>query len=209
MIKDKIYNLLAMFETNTYLVWDTETKEAILIDPAAPSENLKQDIIDMNLRMTNIFNTHGHGDHIGGNEFFHRELKCPIGIHNFDAEMLLNSTLNLSSYMDYFVDSPAATLLLNDFYEFYLGDNKVEIFHTPGHTKGGIVIYMKPYLFTGDTIFLMDVGRTDLPGGNFSQLTNSIKKKIFTLPDDTIILPGHGPASTIGNEKTENPHVKN
>jgi len=208
MLTYKVFNLLEMYETNTYLVWDTETLEAILIDPAAPSDSLKQEIIKMKLRLTHIFNTHGHGDHIGGNEYFHKEFECPIGIHDFDAEMLLNSSLNLSAFFDFYISSPAATLLIKDTYRYPIGEYSAEIIHTPGHTKGGIVIYAKPYIFSGDTIFNLCVGRTDLPGGNTSQLIESIKKKIFTLPDDTIILPGHGSSSTVGKEKAENPYVR-
>ena len=207
MLKYKKYSLLEMFETNTYLVWDNDTLEGIVIDPAAPCESLKQEIISLNIKLTYIFNTHGHGDHIGGNEYFHKEFNCPIGIHTFDSEMLLNASLNLSSFMDFNVASPIAGLLFNDNYIFKLGQTTVEIFHTPGHTRGGIVIYSKPYLFTGDTIFYRSVGRTDLPGGDTKELTDSIKKKIFTLPPDTIILPGHGPSSTIEKEISENPYV--
>lgn len=207
MIKYKLYNLLEMFETNTYLVWDTDTKEAILIDPAAPCENLKSEIQSMNLKLIHIFNTHGHGDHIGGNEYFHKEFDCPIGIHNFDAEMLLSSTMNLSDFMYSPIISPAASLLIKDFHTFNIGEYDVEIFHTPGHTRGGVVIYIKPYLFSGDTIFSLSVGRTDLPGGSSKELVDSIRKKVFALPDETIILPGHGPSSTIAKEKEENPFV--
>ena len=207
MIKYKIYNLLEMFETNTYLVWDTESLEAILIDPAAPGESLKNEIKQMNLKLIHIFNTHGHGDHIGGNEYFHKEFKCPIGIHEFDAEMLLSSAMNLSDMMFASFVSPAAGFFLTDNLTFKLGNNTITVYHTPGHTKGGIVIYSKPYLFSGDTIFRHSVGRTDLPGGNTKELTESIRKKIFCLPDDTVILPGHGPASTIRVEKDENPYV--
>ena len=207
MIVYKRYSLLEMFETNTYLVWDIDTLEGILIDPAAPCEKLMQEIRSLNIKLINIFNTHGHGDHIGGNEYFHKEFNCSIGIHALDAEMLLNSSLNLSAFMDVNIASPVAGLLINDNHVFSLGDNKVEIFHTPGHTKGGIVIYTKPYLFTGDTIFYHSVGRTDLPGGNTKELTESIKKRIFTLPKETVILPGHGPASSIEREIAENPYV--
>ncbi len=208
MIKYKTFNLLESFETNTYLVWDTDSKEAIIIDPAAPSDNLAEQISAMDLKIVHIFNTHGHGDHIGGNEYFHRLYNCPIGIHPYDADMLLNAALNLSDFMYTPIISPAANYLLRDRDSIYLGEIRGEVFHTPGHTKGGIVIYFSPYLFSGDTLFNLDVGRTDLPGGDFNQLANSIKEKIFSLPDETIVLPGHGPASTVGKEKQENPYVK-
>jgi glyoxylase-like metal-dependent hydrolase (beta-lactamase superfamily II) len=207
MINYKTYNLIAMYETNTYLVWDTVSKEAILIDPAAPSESLKNDILQMNLKLTHIFNTHGHGDHIGGNDYFHKEFGCPIGIHDSDAGMLICATLNLSEYMACPFISPAATLLINDHHYFTLGEVSAKVIHTPGHTRGGIVIYIEPYLFSGDTIFQLSVGRTDLPGGNTKDLVKSIRKEIFTLPDNTIILPGHGPTSTVAKEKAENPYV--
>lgn len=207
MIKYKLYHLLETFETNTYLVWETESNEAIIIDPAAPCELLAQEISSMNLKIVRIINTHGHGDHIGGNEFFHRLYQCPIGIHSLDSEMLLNSALNLSDFMYMSVISPVATILFKDKDTITLGDTVGEIYHTPGHTRGGIVIYFKPYLFSGDTLFNLSVGRTDLPGGDSRQLSKSIKEKLFTLPDQTIVLPGHGPSSTIAQEKEENPFI--
>ncbi|HPY95682.1 MAG TPA: MBL fold metallo-hydrolase [Candidatus Cloacimonadota bacterium] len=207
MIKYKIFNLLENFETNTYLVWDTESNEAIIIDPSAPSENLANTISAMKLKIVHIFNTHGHGDHIGGNEYFHRLYNCPIGIHPYDADMLLNSALNLSDFMYTPIISPAASFLLKDRDSIYLGEFKGTVFHTPGHTKGGVVIYFEPYLFSGDTLFDLSVGRTDLPGGDSKQLSDSIKEKIFSLPDSTIVLPGHGGSSTVGKEKQENPFI--
>ncbi len=207
MIKFKLFNLLESFETNTYLVYDEESKEAILIDPAAPSEQLKLFIEDMQLNLVHIFNTHGHGDHIGGNEYFHKIFNAPIGIHDFDSQMLIDSALNMSDFMYTPIISPTASLLMRERYNFTLGDNAVEIIHTPGHTRGGMVIYCKPYLFSGDTLFNQSVGRTDLPGGDSRQLIESIKKKIYVLPDETIVFPGHGPSTTIGAEKKDNPFV--
>ena len=207
MIKFKTFILLEGYETNTYLVWDTESLEAILIDPAAQNQELKKEIQNMNLKLLKIVNTHGHGDHIGGNEYFHKEFECPICIHKSDAEMLTNSQLNLSSFMNMSLKSPASSTTFEEKSEFYLGQYVVQVFHTPGHTKGGVVIYAKPFLFSGDTIFSLDVGRTDLPGGDFTELVKSIKEKVLTLPEDTVILPGHGPSTTVKREKLENPYI--
>ena len=207
MINYKTFILLEGYETNTYLVWDTETLEAILIDPAAPDKELKETIQNMNLKLKKIINTHGHGDHIGGNEYFHKAFDVPICIHKYDAEMLGNSQLNLSYFMHKNIESPSSSEHIDDSDEFYLGEFKLKVYHTPGHTKGGIIVYIKPFLFTGDTIFHLDIGRTDLPGGSIKELVESIKTKVFTLPDETIILPGHGEASTIKKEKEENPYL--
>jgi len=208
MINYRIYNLLPSFETNTYLIWDEVSHSAIIIDPAAPNEKLKLEVCHLNLNVKCIINTHGHGDHIGGNDFFQKAFHCPIAIHNLDAKMLVNSDLNLSSFMEQHFVSPPATISLNEESEIILGEHIVQIIHTPGHTQGGVAIYLEPYLFSGDTLFHLDIGRTDLPGGNYEQLIDSIKHKIFVLPNETTVFPGHGTSSTIENEKQNNPYLK-
>ena len=207
MLNYKTYNLLPGFETNTYLVWETESLEAILIDPAAPSEKLKNEIKELKMVLKMIINTHGHGDHIGGNDFFCTEFSCPLAIHENDADMLLNDNLNFASMMGISYQPKEATILFKQDEQIQLGEAILNVFHTPGHTKGCIVIYSKPYLFSGDTLFQLEVGRCDLPGGNYYNLKSSIRKKIFVLPDDTIVLPGHGDSTTVGVEKAENPYM--
>jgi glyoxylase-like metal-dependent hydrolase (beta-lactamase superfamily II) len=207
MIKYQTFILLEGYETNTYLVWDTISHDAILIDPGAQSPELCKTIREMGLNMLYIYNTHGHGDHIGGNLSFHSEFSCPIAIHESDAHMLTNAMQNLSAMMNSPFTSPPATTLSKDGDIIALGENAIKVIHTPGHTKGSVVLYAHPYLFSGDTIFSLSVGRTDLPTGNTNELIQSIRTKIFALPDDTIILPGHGPSTTVAREKKQNPYV--
>jgi glyoxylase-like metal-dependent hydrolase (beta-lactamase superfamily II) len=207
MIKFKTYSLLPSFETNTYLVWETESLEAILIDPAAPNTTLRDEIKSLKLNLRYIINTHGHGDHIGGNEFFQAAFETTIAIHSDDADMLIEATQNLSAFMNEPFVSPPAKKLLTNREIINIGNKNATIIHTPGHTAGGIILYIEPYLFTGDTIFYRSVGRTDLPSGNTNQLIESIRNHIFQLPDDTIILPGHGPSTTVRDEREQNPYV--
>lgn len=203
----KVFNLLPEFETNTYLVWDETSKEAVIIDPSMPSQDLWNRISEQGLSVKYIINTHGHADHIGGNAFFHQKAQAPLCIHEDDADMLINSKLNLSAFLDMEVTQPFAQKLLQDNDTLTLGKKTLQIIHTPGHTKGSICIYTEELLFSGDTLFQLDVGRTDLPGGNFESLITSIRTRLFTLPDNVIVLPGHGPASTLGNEKKNNPYL--
>ncbi len=204
----KVYNLLAEFNSNTYLLWDEVSLEAVIIDPANESKILKKEILKLKLKMKYIINTHGHGDHIGGNAFFVKSFpKSKLCIHKEDALMLLYPELNLSIYWDGGVVSSASDIQFEGNEVLKLGENELKIIHTPGHTEGGISIYVDNLLFTGDALFADGIGRIDLPGGDFEILKKSIHEKIFSLPDSVIILPGHGPASTIGKEKRENSFV--
>lgn len=208
MLKYKQFSLLPAFETNSWLVWDEATKQAIIIDPSAPSEKLYKFIKDNNLELTYIINTHGHADHIGGNAFFKKHFNVPIAIYTADAEMLVNSRLNLSAYVDVDISLPPADKLLNDNDIITVGEHTLQVIHTPGHTPGGICLYAKGLLFSGDTLFYLDIGRTDLPGGSYEQEISSVKNKLFTLPEDTLVLPGHGPSSSIKDEVLHNPYLK-
>ncbi|HPV00590.1 MAG TPA: MBL fold metallo-hydrolase [Candidatus Cloacimonas acidaminovorans] len=207
MIKIESTVLLESFQTNTYLLWDSISAEAFLIDPAIPSETFLQRIKQLELKVKMIINTHGHADHIGGNLYFAKALNCPVAIHLADAEMLTNNAKNFSTYMGFELNLSAPQVILHDGDELFLGSEKVKVIHTPGHTKGSICLLAGKYLISGDTLFEQSIGRTDFPGGSHTAIINSIKNKLFILDDDVLVFPGHGPTTSIGLEKVNNPFV--
>ncbi len=200
--------VVGSLESNCYLVADEESKEAIIIDPGAEGEKIRRLIEKGELVPAYIVNTHGHIDHIGANGYLKEKLgDIRISIHPADAQMLIDPLQNLSSFAGQSNPSPAADLMLEDSYEIKLGKLSLKVVHSPGHTPGGICLVTEGKVFTGDTLFAGSVGRTDLPGGSMDSLQRAIREKLLTLPDETIIYPGHGPHSTIGREKEDNPFV--
>ena len=186
---------------NCYILGCAKTKEAVVIDPGADEGDIKRQITVLGLSPRYIINTHGHGDHIGANS----KIGLPVFIHEADAQWLTNPMKNMLLGIP--VNSPPAARLLLDGDKIDVGDLELEIIHTPGHTPGSICIKCDDAVFTGDTLFAEGVGRTDLPGGSEIELMRSIKKKLFILPDKTMVYPGHGPATTIGHEKGRNPFL--
>lgn len=194
-----------------YLVGDGETGDALVIDPAANAKDIVSVAAEDNLTIKYIVNTHGHVDHIGGNADMKNETGAEIIIHEEDAPMLTSTP---SSMLSMFMakESPQADRTVADGDMITVGNVQLKVLHTPGHSPGGISLYIPGYVFTGDTLFVESVGRTDLPGGSWEVMYNSIKTKLLTLPDDTIVLPGHNygarPTSTIGHEKSNNPFLR-
>jgi glyoxylase-like metal-dependent hydrolase (beta-lactamase superfamily II) len=208
MLKIEVFILLPAFQTNTWLIWDEKSKQALLIDPAAPDSSLLELIKKQGLKLQGIVNTHGHGDHIGGNSYFQEAFGCPIMIHEADQKMLVDNKKNLSEFMGTPLKLEPADRLLHDGDIIELGTHQLKVIHTPGHTPGGVCLLAGKLLISGDTLFELSIGRTDFPKGSHEQIIDSIKNKLFILPDDTVVFPGHGPRTTIGMEKLNNPFVR-
>ncbi|MFH1395438.1 MAG: MBL fold metallo-hydrolase [Candidatus Omnitrophota bacterium] len=182
---------------NCYLVYDKNTLKGMLIDPGEYSQEIETYVKRNAIDLIGIINTHGHADHMAGNKAYN----LPVFIHELDADYLTDSRINLSIFLGIHVAEVKAAGFLKDGDIIEIGNFKLKVIHTPGHSPGGISIVCGDILFSGDTLFCEGVGRTDLSGGSQTDLMRSIQEKLFVLPDSTKVYPGHGPETTIGNEK--------
>jgi len=200
-----------MYFTNCYVVGCEETREALVIDPGfdsdAEAERVLKVINQYGLRVKYIINTHGHPDHTAGNGIMKKATGAPILIHENDALMLTNVAKALSKVFGLNITTPPADNTLRDGDVIQVGRLKFKVLHTPGHSKGGISLLSDDVVFTGDTLFAGSIGRTDFPGASFEEIIHSIKTKLTTLPDHVKVYSGHGPATTIGEEKRHNPFL--
>jgi len=194
-------------DTNCYILGDEETQEGVVIDPGGDFDLIDENIEKLNLKIKYIILTHGHIDHIQALAELKIKTKAKVLIHKEDAPILSDPTFNLSLFTGGNSSFSKPDLLLKDSDTIEFGKISLLVIHTPGHTPGSVSLYTDKVLFSGDTLFCEGVGRTDLPGSSWEKLLNSIKQKLFTRPNDTEVLPGHGPSTTIGWEKENNPWI--
>jgi len=194
-------------DNNCYIIGCEETREAAVIDPGAEGGRILHKLEDLKLKCSYIILTHGHADHLGALGQVLDATGAQVMIHGGDADMLISPGRNLSMFTGMSLKFKAADRLLKDGDTVLVGKIELKIFHTPGHTQGGISILAGGKLITGDTLFAGSVGRSDFPGGNHDQLIKSIKEKIMVFPPETPVYPGHGPSSTVGEEGRHNPFL--
>lgn len=200
--------LTGIISTNCYLVINEDTKQAVVIDPAACPSYLMSHIKSEGLKIEAILLTHGHFDHIMGIDGFLSEFDVPVYVHEEDADAMEDPVLNQSStYTSGYTFGKAR--YLRDRQTLELAGYTFQVIHTPGHTKGGCCYYVasEGVLFSGDTLFQNSVGRTDFVNSSTSDLVHSVREKLFLLPDDTMVYPGHMGETKIGHEKKYNPYV--
>ncbi len=205
----------SLFGVNTYLLIDENTNDAAVIDPAmatAAEQKRFADYVEAShARVTQIINTHLHLDHCFGENYVKDTYGVPVAAHAADAQLGQEMVAQYRRFglqgqgHRVSIDTPLA-----DGDVIHVGDSTLQVIHTPGHTQGGISLYYAEgkLLFSGDTLFRGSIGRTDLPGGNQQQLTDSIRDRLFAIPDDVTVLPGHDAPTTIGWEKQHNPYVR-
>lgn len=204
----KIYRFLTSpYQANTYLAFD-ETKKGFIVDPGGYSAQLTQAAKQEDVDVEYILLTHGHSDHICGVEDFKKDFPdAKIVAYEAEREMLMDPEQNVSAEIAGRPMTIEADIYVKDRETLTIGETEFTFLHTPGHTKGGMCIYTPGYVFSGDTLFRASIGRTDFYGGSFPEIMKSIKERLFVLPDNTLVLPGHMSETTIAYEKEHNPFV--
>ena len=193
---------------NTYLVGSKESGECILIDPGAQADLILQEVEEAGLRVVLMVNTHGHGDHNGAIKEIKERTGAEFRIHQADVRVMAASMSWAPMMITGYQMPPPPDGFLNDGDELRVGGVMLMVLETPGHTPGSVCFYGEGMVFTGDTLFKGSIGRFDMDGGSGPQLLGSIESRLLTLPDDTVVMPGHGEGSTIGDERRNNPFLR-
>lgn len=195
-------------EANCFLVWDTDSLDAALIDPGDDIQGISDAVHSLSLKVKYVLLTHGHPDHcfVAGNAV--SDFGAELAMHEADIEQveqgmaLAEMFYNVTTFVPF---SPS--ILLADGQVLQIGKSVIQVIHTPGHSQGGLCFVTEVGVFCGDTIFAGSIGRTDFPGGSHEQLITSIKTKLLTMKDETPLYPGHGPSTTVGRERASNPFL--
>ncbi len=194
-------------QVNCFILADEKTKDAIVIDPGDDAGDILRIIREKGLTVRYIVNTHGHFDHVGANRAVKDATGAEILMHEADAPLLADAADQAIVFGMHVDNPPRPDRFVGPGDVIAAGEVSLKVLHTPGHTRGGISLLEKGMVFTGDALFAGSIGRTDFPGGDLMTLLRSIKTNLMTLPDDTRVFSGHGPASTIGEERAENPFL--
>lgn len=199
--------LVGPLQSNCFILGDEESGEAVIIDPGGDGDMILNAVLEKPWKVTAILNTHAHFDHIAANAAVKRGTGAPLMAPRPDAPYMAQAHISARIYGLEVDSSPEPDKLLDDGDEIDLGDEKIKVISTPGHTPGGATFVTSIGIFPGDSIFAGSIGRTDLPGGDYDTLIDSIKTRIMSLDDETLIYPGHGPATTVGREREYNPFL--
>ena len=190
---------------NTYIVEHVASRQAAVVDPGDEGEEILDRLAERGITLEKILLTHGHFDHVGAVRTLKERTGAKIHIHADDADRMRTAGRQGGMFGLHVEDPPAPDVLLREGDRVTLGDQRFQVLHTPGHTPGHVTFLSGEMAFVGDLIFAGSIGRTDLPGGSFDDLIRAVREKIFVLPDRTVLFPGHGPATTVGEEKRSNP----
>lgn len=199
--------IVGPFEVNCYLVYELDAKTGVIIDPGGDEEVIIRRIEKAGFTPSAILLTHGHGDHIAAVGALKAKYQVPLYVGVGDEKMLESPSENISAMFGFEITCPKAEFALKGDETIQAGNLEFTVFAAPGHSVGSLCYFIGKHLFCGDVLFNGSIGRTDLPGGDHEQLIGSIEKNILTLPDDILCYPGHGPRTTVGSERRNNPFL--
>jgi hydroxyacylglutathione hydrolase len=202
--------VVGSFASNCYIVGSSSTKQGMIIDPGAEAETILRTVQQMELSIPLIVVSHAHIDHVGALREVQEKTNAQFAIHEAEKGLLLTAPMRMLTSLGLtpVKSPPKPDRLLKDGDQINVGDLHFKVLHTPGHSSGGICLLGHGVVFSGDTLFNFGIGRTDFPGMSHERLMKSIREKLMVLPDETIVYPGHGPATTIGDERRGNPFLQ-